>query len=117
MSERHVLPINYIERRSGSNYFWIAGKEVTVEFLSLFLHNQNWTMERLCRAYEITPAEVHAAWSFYYDHKPEVDQHIQEEEDATRKVHVNPNQRAEWLKWLDSQDQEDSGDNETRELF
>jgi uncharacterized protein (DUF433 family) len=113
-----ILPIKYIERRSGSNYFWIAGKEVSVEFLSLFLHNKNWTMERLCRAYDLTPAEVHAAWSFYYDHRAEVDRHIQEEEEATRKVHVDPDQRAEWLKWLEQQDRlDDSGDNETREFY
>jgi len=116
MAGRQILPINYIERRAGSSYYWIYGKDVSVEFLSLFLHNKNWSMDRLCRAYEITEAEVYAAWSFYYDHREEIDRHVEEEEEATRRVHVDPNQRAEWLKWLEDQEPSDSTSGETREF-
>jgi len=35
-------------------------------------------MERICANYGVTPAEVHAAWSFYYDHREEIDQRLQD---------------------------------------
>jgi uncharacterized protein (DUF433 family) len=113
-----IIPINYIERRTGSSYYWVVGKEISVEFLSLFLHNHNWTMDRLCRAYDLTQAEVYAAWSFYYDHKAEIDRHIQDEEEATRRVHVDPSERAEWLRWLEEQERNNiDADNDTREFY
>lgn len=33
-------------------------------------------MERICENYGLTPAEVHSAWAFYYDHQSEIDAHI-----------------------------------------
>ena len=33
-------------------------------------------MQRICENYNLTLAEVYAAWSFYTDHQAEVDQHL-----------------------------------------
>ncbi len=69
---------NYIEREPDSDKYRIVGKGVTVDFLSLFLDGPDWPVERICANYDLTPGEVHAAWSFYYDHKAEIDRRLAE---------------------------------------
>jgi uncharacterized protein (DUF433 family) len=76
MTERVIIPINYIERKPNSDKYRIVGKGVTVDFLSLFIHDPNWPVERICEHYALTPAEVYAAWSFYYDHQAEIDHRL-----------------------------------------
>ena len=78
MSDHIAIPINYIERKPQSNYYRIIGKGITVEFLSTLMDNAEWSMERICDNYGVTPAEVHAAWSFYYDHREEIDKRLRE---------------------------------------
>ncbi len=78
MSDPIAIPINYIERKPQSDYYRIVGKGVTVEFLSTLMDEPEWSMERICADYGLTPAEVHAAWSFYYDHREEIDRRLQE---------------------------------------
>ena len=68
-----IIPLNYIERKPDSEHYRIVGKGVTVEFLSRLIHDPDWTVERICENYDLTPAEVHAAWAFYYDHQDEID--------------------------------------------
>lgn len=78
MSDSVAIPINYIERKPDSDYYRIIGKGVTVEFLSCLIDDPEWPMERICGNYGLTPAEVYAAWSFYYDYKAEIDRRIEE---------------------------------------
>ena len=78
MSDHIAIPINYIERKPHSDYYRVIGKGITVEFLSTLMDNPEWSMERICDNYGLTPAEVHAAWSFYYDHREEIDHRLQE---------------------------------------
>lgn len=78
MSDQIAIPINYIERKPQSDYYRIIGKGVTVEFLSTLIDKPEWTLESICSDYGLTPAEVHAAWSFYYDHREEIDRRLQE---------------------------------------
>jgi uncharacterized protein (DUF433 family) len=73
-----AIPINYIERKPNSDYYRIIGKGITVEFLSRLIDDPEWPMERICENYDLTPAEVYAAWSFYYDHQGEIDRRIEE---------------------------------------
>lgn len=69
----------YIERKPDSAKYRVTGKGVTVEFLSTFIDDPDWTVESICEGYDLTPAELHAAWSFYYDHKDEIDRRVAEE--------------------------------------
>lgn len=44
-----------------------------------------WTAEDICRQYShLTPAEVHAAMTYYYDHRAEIDAEIRAEILANR---------------------------------
>lgn len=72
-----IIPINYIERKPGSEHYRIIGKGVTVAFLSRLIGDSEWPVERICANYGLTPAEVHAAWAFYYDHQDEIDHHLE----------------------------------------
>lgn len=73
-----IIPINYIERKPDSDKYRIRGKGVTVEFLAQFINDPEWTVERICENYNLTPAEVHSAWAFYYDHQIEIDKRLAE---------------------------------------
>jgi uncharacterized protein (DUF433 family) len=70
------VAINHIERKPDSDYYRVIGKGVTVEFLSRLIDDPEWSVERICQNYNLTPAEVYAAWSFYYDHKEEIDARV-----------------------------------------
>jgi uncharacterized protein (DUF433 family) len=72
-----IIPINYIERKPNSDKYRIVGKGVTVEFLAQFINDPEWSIERICENYNLTPAEVHSAWAFYYDHQDEIDNRLQ----------------------------------------
>ncbi|MEO8394343.1 MAG: DUF433 domain-containing protein [Chloroflexota bacterium] len=76
MSDAVIIPTNHIERKPNSEHYRIVGKGVTVEFLSRLIDDPQWTVERICTNYGLTPAEVHAAWAFYYDHQAEIDQRV-----------------------------------------
>lgn len=79
MTHSVIIPINYIERKPNSDKYRIVGKGVTVEFLSTLLNHPEWPVERICENYNLTPAEVHAAWAFYYDHQREIDERLEAE--------------------------------------
>ncbi len=79
MTDHVIIPINYIERKPGSDEYRIVGKGVTVEFLSTLIDNPGWPAERICQNYDLTLAELHAAWAFYYDHEAEIDARVNAE--------------------------------------
>lgn len=58
---------------------YIAGTGIKVQFIAA-LHNAGWTVDDLTEEYELTPGQIHAALSYYYDHKQEIDQAILESE-------------------------------------
>ena len=76
MTDQVIIPINYIERKPDSAKYRIVGKGVTVGFLAQFIDDPDWPLDRICANYGLTPAEVHAAWAFYYDHRAEIDASI-----------------------------------------
>lgn len=68
-----IIPLNYIERKPDSEHYRVVDKGVTVAFLSRLIDDPAWSVARICENYGLTPAEVHAAWAFYYDHQAEID--------------------------------------------
>jgi uncharacterized protein (DUF433 family) len=76
MNAPAIVPINYIERKPDSDKYRIVGKGVTVDFLSLFINDPEWDIGRIEAEYGVTPSEIHAAWSFYYDHQAEIDERM-----------------------------------------
>ncbi len=66
----------------------IAGKGITVQHIAA-LHNHGWTVTDLIEEYELTPGQVHAALSYYYDHKDEIDQAIREAHTKAQSVGIS----------------------------
>lgn len=58
----------------------IAGTRLKVQSIALEYGSLGWTPDQICDAHPgITLAQVHAALSYYYDHREEIDLVIQED--------------------------------------
>jgi len=90
MSENRLLPILHIEAKPHTGTPRIVNKGVTVQFLASFINHPEWSIERICEEFSLIPAEVYAAWSYYYDHKQEIDALIQEDREESEKFRANP---------------------------
>jgi len=84
------VPINHIVRKQSTGKPRVAGHGITVQFLSLFINDPNWTVEKICEHYGLTPAQVHAAWAFYYDHKEEIDHSIEQDRIGYERLSNDP---------------------------
>lgn len=79
-TENDYFSMTYIERKPNTTMYRVKGKGVTVAFLVDYIDDPEWPVERICQAYGLTPAEVYAAWAFYYEHQAEIDEQIQRAE-------------------------------------
>jgi uncharacterized protein (DUF433 family) len=70
----------------------ISGTRLSVHFLARFVNNPDWTAETLADAYGLSPAQVYAAWSYYYDNKDEIDDELRHED---MEINALPNFRDE----------------------
>jgi uncharacterized protein (DUF433 family) len=68
-----VLPITHVRK---SNFGTPKVGGITVAFLSCFIDDPEWPVERITSEYRLTPAQIHAAWSYYYDHQDEIEDSI-----------------------------------------
>jgi hypothetical protein len=66
-----------------------------VQFLAGFIDHADWPVERICEEFNLTPAEVYAAWAYYYDHKAEIDARIQADREAADQLLADPAYQAE----------------------
>ena len=62
----------------------IKDTRMTVQFLALFVDDPEWPIHKICDNYALTPAQVHAAWSYYYDHKHIIDAEIRDADEKYR---------------------------------
>ncbi|MBN1429797.1 MAG: DUF433 domain-containing protein [Anaerolineae bacterium] len=51
----------------------IAGKRVTVDFVADLFVRQNTPVDEIVTHFSLTPAEIYAALSYYYDHQQEIE--------------------------------------------
>src|SRR5688572_2284680 len=70
MTDSTILAINYIAKtegfRHGEPHF--ADRHLAVEIVVHSIVNLGASIEDMVQAYELTPAQVHAALAYYYDH-------------------------------------------------
>jgi len=62
------------------------------------LHNHGWTVDDLVEQYDLTPAEIYAGLSYYYDHKDEIDRGNREGEELAKRIGVPGAELKERLK-------------------
>ena len=60
----------------------VAGTRLKVKQIVLEYERLGWTTDQICDAHPgVTLSQVHAALSYYYDHKEEIDQFIRDDEE------------------------------------
>ena len=57
----------------------IVGRRITVADVAMWYLRQNQSVEEIVQTYNLTHAQVHAALTYYYDHRAEIDQREAEE--------------------------------------
>lgn len=51
----------------------IAGRRISVEHVVVWHLRENQPIEEITRKYDLSPASIHAALTYYYDHRDEMD--------------------------------------------
>ena len=74
--------MNYIESspRTRNGKPIISGTRITVADVVLMHRRLGWALEEIAGTYDLPIAAVYAAMAYYYDHKDEIDQSLDEEE-------------------------------------
>lgn len=77
-----VMPITHITKTSGFRRGepYIAGRHISVEFVADLYVNHNLSAEEIAHNQALTPAQVHAALAYYYDHPEEIEAIWQEQD-------------------------------------
>lgn len=71
----------------------VAGTRMTVADVALMYLRLGLTLPEIAGKYNIPMAGLYAAMTYYYDHKPEIDESIEEDEafaEAFRRENVSP---------------------------
>ncbi len=81
MSETQAVGTNYIVKTPGISRGepHISEHRITVAFVVNLYIKQNSTVDEIVEHFGLTLAEIHAALSYYYDHRDEIDMILAEE--------------------------------------
>lgn len=84
-----IAAINYIELVDdgfGELEPVIAGTRITVhDIANMYVHNQS-PLEWIVENFDLSPAQIHAAISYYYDHKEQIDRELEEGDALAREL-------------------------------
>ena len=58
----------------------IAGRRITVQNIVLWHERLGMNADEIASEHDLTLADIHAALAYYFDHRPELDQAIEESE-------------------------------------
>jgi uncharacterized protein (DUF433 family) len=77
-------PISHIEfiESSTGRHARIAGRGVKVRVIAVMVVYNHQSVDWIAENFDLTPAQIYAALSYYYDHKEQFDQEIE----AARKL-------------------------------
>ena len=64
----------------------IAGRRITVQNIAVLSVLHHWSPEQIVSELDLTPGEVYAALSYYYDNRDEIDQSIRESDEQAEKA-------------------------------
>ncbi len=82
-----IDPINHIEIDEGRPL--IAGTGLKVAIIAQMIVKQGTPIDWMIENYDLTPAQIHAALSYYYDHQAALDRWIEEGEALTLETGVS----------------------------
>ena len=65
----------------------IAGTRIKIKHIALEYEKLGWSADQICDAHPgLTLAQVHAAMSYYYDHKEEIDESTRRDEEFANRL-------------------------------
>ena len=83
-----VLTIQHIAQKDG--FFggkpYILGTRISVQQIALLHVQHTWSIEKIIEEHTLSPAQIHAALSYYYDHGTEIDASIQADDELTENI-------------------------------
>jgi len=91
----------YITKREGvcDGRACIEGTRITVQCIVEWHLKQLYTLEEILQMYpDLRPEQVYDALSYYYDHKEEIDQEIQEQKKAEQWAAEQPSKLLKRIK-------------------
>ena len=77
-----IAPINHIEIHNGRA---VVGGVKVANIAALYVHlgtSISWIVEN----YDLSPAQIHAALSYYYDHREEIEREIKAGDDLAKQT-------------------------------
>lgn len=96
-------PVNYPHLTVRDGVARIGDTRFKVKYLAAAHHFQGWNVEELLRQYpDLTPAEVHAALTYFYDHRDAILQELEDEIRLHKEMARNQPSREELLKRLEA---------------
>jgi uncharacterized protein (DUF433 family) len=57
----------------------VAGRRITVADIAVMNMKMGMSVEEIAGTYDLTPADVHAALAYYYDHRAEIDKRLEKD--------------------------------------
>ena len=63
----------------------IAGTRIRVQDVAVW-HGGGMSVEEMVEQFDLTPAQIYAALSYYYDHREEIERNIREGDELIEKV-------------------------------
>jgi uncharacterized protein (DUF433 family) len=76
----------------------IQGTRITVKFLATLIGHPDWPMEAICENFSLDPAQIHAAWAYYYHHRAEIEAQLLADRQAAAAALADPLQQAQAAK-------------------
>jgi len=64
----------------------IVGHRVSVENIVVLHEWHHWPVEQIADQLELSPAQIHAALAYYFDHRQAIDESIHAVEELAKKV-------------------------------
>jgi uncharacterized protein (DUF433 family) len=84
-----IAPINHIEIVNdgfGSTEPVVIGTKLTVHEIAEMHIKGDTSVDTICELFELTPAQVHAALAYYFDHREDIDAEIQAADELTERL-------------------------------
>lgn len=84
-----IAPINHIELVDdgfGGKEPVVVGTKITVHEIAAMFVLQHSSVEWIVENFDLTPAQIYAAISYYYDHQDQIDREIAEADEHIRTV-------------------------------
>jgi len=102
-----IAPVNHIEIRNGVPVIAETGHKVAL-IAPAYVRGEA-SIEWIVENFDLTPAQIHAAISYYYDHAEEIEQYLREGDEFAERYGVSSEQVLEKMRQrLRDKQQQDS---------